>query len=334
MHTTSARIIQCAILLIVFFSALVALLLAFKHALIRADLDKDMILTVGTLWCCGRGIEGNQGLCILGTADSICCSGEIPLICSAHSSCHINDNGHPYCCGKGTTGCNNICVFPTTERLVRSRGGTCNRVAPQGLKTPGRVQYVDAPWDPIAQRYQFRDRAIQMYQPPIILGTDDFTVTVTITPRKNFSIGVQEENSGTRSFYHRLSSNGLGFRFGFADFHLIDAIFVEMDLVGPTAVANSTCTKQLVSGLVTPGWRQGVPVNFKWVRQNFSLFIFANDTQIVNRTENCILDVDTGLGLSVPFEIGPLFNHEKDVVAVDAYASDLSFLNTVEFPPR
>lgn len=333
--TVSVTSFHRMLTVIVLLFAVIGVRFAVKYTLFRATFDNGMISTIGTLACCGRGVEGNQGWCVWGTANSICCAGEIPLLCSSGSSCHVNGLGHPYCCAKGTTGCNSACVLPSTGRPLLGARGTCNRIAPQGLQTPGLVQYIDCPWDPIRQQYRFKSRAVKMYRSPIILGTRDFTVTVTIIPSKNMSVGVHD--TGNRIFYQRMDGAGNGFSFGFYDLgpptNTTNVITLELTAPPVHQPNVNPPLHQRMVGTLSPGWRQGVPVTVRWIRRNFSLYIFTNQTQIAHMTYDRVLDVDSGFDSSVPFEIGPIFSHVGRLVAVDAYASDLSVSTMTASPP-
>jgi len=154
-----------------------------------ADADYLALLAASTFQCCGRGIEGTQGPCIRGSEGSVCSAGDIPILCSASSTAYLNIHGHPFCCGPGWTGCSNVCVDQGRRSSILMSGRTCNDVAPQGLRTPGRIQHLDMPWDGQLQRYRFGDRVARVDGLAVPRGRDNLTITATLTPRRDGGVG-------------------------------------------------------------------------------------------------------------------------------------------------
>jgi len=74
-------------------------------------------------------------------------------------------------------------------------GHTCNDVAPQGLRTPGRIQHLDMPWDGQLQRYRFGGRVARIDGLAVPRGRDNLTITATLTPRRDGRVSYDQRIS-------------------------------------------------------------------------------------------------------------------------------------------
>jgi len=286
------------------------------------------LLAVDGLWCCGRGFQGGKGHCILAAADSVCCAGEIPLLCAAGSTCPLNAHGRPYCCAPGMVGCRNVCISPAQRDSILNNGGTCNYLAPQGLKTPGRVQYLDLPWDPEEQRYEIGQRRVLFEELAFPRGTGNFTIEATFTPRRPNRIGISYR---AVFLFRRDATRRLALYLGFTE---DGSILFEL--------GNGTSASSLSARYGAQEFRVNVSFNVKWIRQGGNMFIYANNTQIGNLTDQPIFDLDPSLAF--PLEMGPVLfpnedirpsdfaDPEYNVVPLDAYVSNISMSSTADFP--
>jgi len=283
----------------------------------------------GSFRCCGRGLEGMPGQCIHGTTGSICSAGDIPLLCDAGSTAYLNGNGHPFCCGPSFTGCDGVCVGPNRRDSILMSGRQCNDVAPQGLQTPGLITYFGIPWDGQLQRYRCGSNAAKVDGIAMPRGTDDFTVTATITPRRDGQIAFGRY--ATLLFRRQSDVNyPIALYIGYDS----DLRHFEFYIAATANLSNS------VEG-ITPeydNFRAKVPVTFKFIRQRSFLIMLANDTVIQNDSfEEEIFNLDNSLGF--PIEIGPptfpITNTElEDILsAMDADVSDIAISDSAEIPP-
>jgi len=300
-----------------------------KHTLVQVGMSSSISMIAGSFWCCGRGLEGAQGKCIRGTSGSVCSAGDIPLLCGAGSTAHLNGNGHPFCCGPSSTGCDSICVDFNRRDSILMNGRQCNDVAPQGLRTPGRVQHLGIPWDGQLQRYKFGTNVAIIDGVSTPRGTGDFTVTATITPRRDGQISFaryavllfRRQSNITRpmALYVGYDQSIRQFEFflgGTLDFTSVD---------------------QGASGEFDD-FRANVPVTVRFIRQGVNISIFANETMIGNNAEDVpLFDFDNSLAF--PLEIGPAIfpinstEAEDILVAMDADVSDIAISDTAEVPP-
>jgi len=306
----------------------VAGLFGIKHAVVQVDMSSSVFMIAGTFWCCGRGLEGTQGKCIRGTSGSVCSAGDIPLLCGAGSTAYLNGNGHPFCCGPSFTGCDSVCVDANLRDSILMSGRQCNDVAPQGLRTPGLVQHLGIPWDGQLQRYRFGNNVAIIDGIATPRGTGDFTVTATITPRRNGQIAFaryaallfRRQSNITRPIALYVGYDQLRRRFEF--------------FLGGT----------LDLGSVTQGdnfefdnFRANVPVTVRFIRQGFNLTVFANETMIRSSTGTVTFDFDNSLAF--PLEIGPPTfptnsTEAEDILSgMDADVSDIAISDTAEVPP-
>jgi len=338
LHVTSNPVCVCSLwnswsrhgrpILYVLFGVVIGVLVAANgdgdgHTLVSADVGSSVSMISGTFWCCGRGIEGTRGPCIRGTAGSVCSAGEIPLLCGAGSTAYLNVKGHPFCCSPSFTGCSNLCVDNNRRNTLLMNGNQCNDVAPPGFRTPGRIQYLGIPWDGQLQRYKFGDRVAQLDELPFPRGTSDFTITATITPRRDDGVGFgrfsiillrrQADVQGPIALY-----------LGFDDLrNSIDFLF-GLDI-------DNNFSEETARGNVV--WQANVPVTFTCIRQSRTLLIFSNSTMLSNTTAGGIFNLDASLAF--PLEIGPVTLPEDTnniLNALNADVSDLSISDTADIP--
>jgi len=198
-------------------------------------------------------------------------------------------------------------------------------VAPQGLRTPGRIQYLGIPWDGQLQRYKFGNRVAQLDELPIPRGTSDFTITATITPRRDDGVG-----------FGRFPVILLRRQ---ADVQIPIALYLGFDDEQNTidfifGFDGDNFAQDLAQGDVI--WQANVPVTFTCIRQSRTLLIFSNSTMLSNTTFDGIFNLDASLAF--PLEIGPVIlpiNPEAvpDILsALDADVSDLSISDTADIP--
>jgi len=202
-------------------------------------------------------------------------------------------------------------------------GNQCNDVAPPGFRTPGRIQYLGIPWDGQLQRYKFGDRVAQLDELPFPRGTSDFTITATITPRRDDGVGFgrfsiillrrQADVQGPIALY-----------LGFDDLrNSIDFLF-GLDI-------DNNFSEETARGNVV--WQANVPVTFTCIRQSRTLLIFSNSTMLSNTTAGGIFNLDASLAF--PLEIGPVTLPEDTnniLNALNADVSDLSISDTADIP--
>jgi len=286
------------------------------------------LLAASTFQCCGRGIEGTQGPCIRGSEGSVCSAGDIPILCSASSTAYLNIHGHPFCCGPGWTGCSNVCVDQGRRSSILMSGRTCNDVAPQGLRTPGRIQHLDMPWDGQLQRYRFGDRVARVDGLAVPRGRDNLTITATLTPRRDGGVGYGQIWSVLALRFNADPEFIFGIFLGFADSgDRTDIFFILGTDVGLTP-----------EGLVASfNFFANVSVKLTFIRQGTAMFTYANGALLANTTTEEIFDLDSTLAF--PLEIGsitiPNDNSGNEILtALNADVSDLSISDTADFPPR
>jgi len=315
---------------------LLSLLLVFlwwtrsESTLLLTDTGSSIVMAAGTYWCCGRGIEQIRAPCIRGATDSVCSAGEIPLLCSSGSTAYLNGHGHPFCCGPGALGCRNVCMDSNLVSSILTSGHACNDVSPQGLRIPNRIQYLDMPWDGQLQRYKVGTRVATLDGLAVPRGTSDFTITVTVTPRRDNGIGVGDLST----LLYRFTNNSqfpVGLSVAFNDnendpaTRLDFAVGADIDISDGDIVCFNNFR-----------FRANVSVTFRFIRQSRTLFMFANDTQLGNTTVDEIFDLDSTLAF--PLVIGPVIfpvpgaGARVLLSAVDADLSDLMISETADFP--
>lgn len=204
----------------------------------------------------------------------------------------------------------------------------CNDVAPQGLRTPGKIQHLGIPWDGQLQRYKFGNNVALIDGISGLRGTTDFTVTATITPRRDGQIALgrfaallfRRQSDVERPIAIYLGYDNLSRQF---DFFL-----------------GANFSLQNASQGISPRFdefRANVSVTIKFIRQGVNLVVFANDTQIGNSTANETFNF--GRSLAFPIEIGPpIFPTNspeiEDILrSMDADVSDISISDIAEVPP-
>jgi len=289
-----------------------------------SDIGSAIFLLDTSFHCCGRGLAGNQGRCLLAAAGSVCCAGEIPLLCSAGNTGHLNKYGHPYCCAPGTYGCGDVCVDPNRRNSILMGGGTCNDVAPQGLATPGRIQYLGIPWDGQLRRYRFGMHTA-LIDVPLPAGIDDFTIAATITPL--FDNRTAFESRSVGALMQRRDNNTVQ----------PYALFIGFD---DTARAVQFLTPS--SFLTAPYGsfiRANMPVEFLFIRSGTTHFIYGNGTLLASMEANAYnLDDSLQFPLEVGLRIfrnidGSTSDASDDAhVALNAYVSDMSISRTADVP--
>jgi len=200
-------------------------------------------------------------------------------------------------------------------------------VAPQGLMTPGRVQYLSIPWDGQRQGYQF-GTTTAFVDLPFPRGNASFTVSATITPRGNtplcereFATLMLRRNNDTEIFV----AMWIGFECVYDGSIEVSVGFECATFCDIFRIAD-------VTELIRPN----TPVTFVFVREGASLFIFANNTLIESDTEVDVFDMSNSLVF--PMEIGqpiyPTPDEDSDLVVMPLAAdvSDIRITETADFP--
>jgi len=265
-------------------------LLSARRSLILANMGSTAALPADNFKCCGRGIHGQGGICLPAQAHSVCCAGAIPLLCDSGSTCHLNSHGHPFCCAQGFTGCSNVCVLETMINSIL-QDGKCNDVAPQGIRTPDRVQYVDLPWDGQSKQYIFGDRNTLM-DIPFPRGLGDFTIAATITPGPSVRISI-----GDIGIFMVRRSDWMA-RFVDLMVGFIPETREAFLFLGLSDAGCEACLQVPTNELI----RADTPINMLWVRQNATLLIYANNTLLGSTGNRSAFNLDNSLGY--PLEIG------------------------------
>jgi hypothetical protein len=195
-------------------------------------------------------------------------------------------------------------------------------VAPQGLRSPGVVQYLGIPWDGQLQRYRFGKNVAIIDEIAVPRGTEDFTITATITPRRSKQIAFGRY---AVLLFRRQSDEAapLALYLGYDDFESRFEFSLGAEL-GLEAEFDD--------------FRANVPVTFKFIRQRFTLMILANGTMIGIDTDMELFNFDDSLAF--PIEIGPPIyptNRPQEIAevlsAMDADVSDISISDIAEIPP-
>jgi len=299
--------------------------------------------------CCGRGFRGNIGMCSLGDPRGVCCGTEVALWCGSGSTCYLNSFGHPYCCASGWVGCGNVCLKSSVRAV-----GTCNEVAPQGFNFDGTFVWISAQWDATNRRYIFDGTPnIRFTDPPIQIGTCDFTLTATITPRVTgrISFGSIFAETSTAVLYYRFNSTvNLGFSVAFFDTqrasngngwetHTVEAGYQNVVLFSLAQPSRGGFPTMLHSVLlnITGTWQAMMPVRYTFIRRGVNLFIFSNGVHLTNFIDSVTpiepLDIDTGL--TAPFEISPHFPgapFDTNIGDLDGFVSNMSIVTAANFP--
>jgi len=250
-----------------------------------------------------------------------------PLLCGAGSTAYLNGNGHPFCCGPRSTGCRGLCVDPNLRDSILMSGRQCNGVAPQGLQTPGRIQYLGIPWDGQLQRYKCGENVAIIDGMPFPRGTNDFTVTATITPRRDGQIAVGR----FAVLLYRLNNDverPVALYFGYDDTFRNFDVFLGTDL---EQVSN-------VQGIFAryEDFRANVSVTVKFIRQGRNFTVVANDTVLAHDTEPEIFSFNNSL--SFPIVFGPptfpttSTNLQNILTAMDADVSDIAISDIAYVP--
>jgi len=291
---------------------------------IRTQSDTELVVQSHT--CCGRQLSFTDNHCRFGTTGSVCCASETALFCGPGDSCFLNAKGHPYCCPEGYTGCRNLCVGDTTRRKILARRLQCDSTAPPGIDTPGRVLYIDVPWDSFSQRYNFSRRLAVIPNPRFTLGTGDFTLSLTVTPR----VDARVENNffrlpaPLRDMVVLMSRSTLGSGSNPKGYALVLQGGRVTDIRPSVSIFRNGSSFEL-EARSRETWRTNVPVKIQAGRQGRVLFISVDG---VMRTQNLTEIIDVDSGLIEPFTIGAFtFNGRPYPSSLDCYLSDISVRN-------
>jgi len=188
-----------------------------------------------------------------------------------------------------------------------------------GLQTPGRVQYLGIPWDGQLQRYKFRENVAIIDGIPFPRGTNDFTVTATITPRRDGQIAVGR----FAVLLYRLNNDverPVALYLGYDDQVRVFQFFLGTDLEQEDAVQGIFARYE--------DFRANVSVTVKFIRQGLNLTVVANDTVVGRGRSRTIFNFDSSL--SFPIVIGPptfpttSTNLRNILTAMDADVSDIA----------
>jgi len=315
----------------------------------------SIALVEKALKCCARGSGGRPGICLPGDPNGICCGTELALLCGAGSLCYTNDQGSPYCCGQQTSGCAHVCLDNFTRDNYVSGGGVCNPVSPQGFNADGTVLYVEAPWDGYRMAYQLDGtQNISFEDPPIRIGAGDFTMTATLIPRNDSTIGITDAaNQQRAAVFRRIQVSPTTGVSGYSLVLESDLLFgenavlvglVRNDFQERRLQQQEAGSAQFVRFNLSVPILAGVAISLRVIRQGLNVSAFINNVPanefpqpdgliIIPVTQP--VDVDTDV--SVPLEISPrseLQFRPSDMGRVDFAGSikDLSIISAAVFP--
>jgi len=312
--------------------------------------DNTSSLNIENPWCCGRGEGGTRGICLPSDPQGVCCGTEIALLCGRGSTCYTNGLGHPYCCLNPTIGCAHVCLDLSVAQNILAEGGACNAVSPQGFNAAGFVLHVDAPWSAENKRYNIDgSQNIMFADPPFTLGTGDFTLRATVTPRFTGRIGILNASGDVLPailFSQSVEGSQAGTVIGLA------VSFLDLNIAGNRSNLMGVClvrdipvvTRRLVPGDedvqairvdITGMWRAGISVSFRVVRQAERLLVYVNDTLRDSVSTQNSQPVDVSSASIEPFTASPTvapnvpFQMRADI---DGFLSDMSVQTTAELP--
>jgi len=306
--------------------------------------DLFVNLQSGTLRVCKLDGEGELANCIVGSASSTACASDVLLLCAPGDSCFQNQQNVAYCCAAGHFGCSDVCVDSTLQRSILATQGSCNGVAPQGVRIPGHVIAINTSWwDPKEKRYDFRSRSVAINDGPVSFDTGDFTLRVTVTPVADGRVtllGNGVTGATFATFMTRLirppdPTTSVGISFGVIDFR---SPFQRNDISFQFLAGNLTAFdpetgnggRQLL-GTLPESWRANIPQELRAIRRGTMLYIFANGELIASDETEAVFDV--GRGFQSPFVIGAAAANETVFPSfLDCYLSDISVSNTADFP--
>jgi len=298
--------------------------------------------------CCSAGPTGQ--ICLPGDPTGVCCGTDVALWCGAGSTCYTNTFGSPYCCAPNTIGCQNVCLDLGTSIGVIQAGGSCNPVAPQGFNADGRVMPVEAPWDASSLTYRLDgNQFIFFIDPPIRLGTGDFTMAATITPRVDGQVGFPSFAGGEIQPAVLYVRERLGAGTGYVVLfnptqgrNTTATVVLGRDAGGISLVDAvppfQTGTVQMVTVNISNIWQANAPVSFKIIRQGLNISVFVNNSlaNVVPEgtvTPSEIVDVDNGLGPDEALFISPpISSIIADRTDLNADIADMSILSSACFP--
>jgi len=310
---------------------------AFVGKMLAGRIDANSTALVGKpLRCCARGFGGKPGVCLLGDPNGICCGSELALLCGAGSLCYTNGHNNPYCCGKHTSGCAHVCLDNSTRDNFVSSGGVCNPVSPQGFNADGTILYVEAPWDGNRMSYQLDGtHNITYVDPPIRLGTGDFTMTATVIPRSDAQADLRTvplirriQRSPTRS------SALTGYEMGIEHFDGASILYIEMHRSVSQNDRRLQIGRRLQSDEYAGAFFEfsvpilaNVSISLRVVRQGLNLSGYVDNmpTNVFHYSSSTVLDVDTDL--NAPLEISP-----RSSIDFPSAIRDLSITTAAEFP--
>jgi len=184
-----------------------------------------------------------------------------------------------------------VCVLETTINSIL-QDGKCNDVAPQGIRTPDRVQYLDLPWDGRSKQYIFGDRNTLM-DIPFPRGLGDFTIAATITPGPFGHIGIGDSLGILMVRRSDWMAPFVDLMVGFIPEDREAFLYLGFSDAGCEA-----CLEVPTNELI----RADTPINMLWVRQNATLLIYANNTLLGSTGNRSAFNLDNSLGY--PLEIG------------------------------
>jgi len=246
-----------------------------------------------------------------------------------------------------------VCLDNFTRDNYVSGGGVCNPVSPQGFNADGTVLYVEAPWDGYRMAYQLDGtQNISFVDPPIRIGAGDFTMTATLIPRNDSTIGITNDADQQRAaVFRRLqvsSSRVSGYSLVLESINGENAVLVS--LARNSYAEDRRLQQQEAGPALFVRFNLGVPIladvaiSLRVIRQGLNVSAFINNVPanefpqpdgliIIPVTQP--VDVDTDV--SVPLEISPrseLQFRPSDMGRVDFAGSikDLSIISAAVFP--
>lgn len=216
-----------------------------------------------------------------------------------------------------------MCLLGITRDLIESSGARCNGLAPQGLSTPGRILYIDVPWDPYRSVYNFTERHAMFNNPHFTFGTGDFMLSVTVTPLVDGSVIAGA--APLAQLFSRGGPIGSGSQRYFLQVQLNAVVVINWFMEGLSNISTNIPGLNISANL-SVGWQAGVSVLIQAGRRNNTSFLQLNNEPVVSGLVPATLDVDSGL--TDPFLIGGFFeNGRPSNIALDCDLSDLSVQN-------
>jgi len=249
-------------------------------------LDPDQVALVQRELCCGLTI------CLSSIPGSVCGPTKHPVICANGDMAAVTTQGFGYCCSRGTFPCRNMCLDRVTRQLVLNRGGSCNGEAPQGFRASNTIVPVSLPWDSFFRVYELDGGTLARLPSGLFqYGTGDFTLVANLSQAANRRFGFR--SAVIFSKYDIALRTGFMARLVYPNLH--NAPSAEFILQRGTGTQQTVRSTQLP---VEDGAR--FPREYRFIRQNRTVYIFRDGEQVASVVMNATLNVDSG----APFTIG------------------------------